>query len=280
MELDVGYLIFPVCGIAAGAVSWTWFRAEDTDDASLFWGFMVPFALGVMVLYGLSRTETVRLKADPAFRLQRQLDAHPIYAAMKLYAKTEHAELHKALMADGLGGGAGVQKMFRDARPWLASLGTQRMGFADAAGRVAWAQMYVDTLAELRERSPEECFQVIARQPEGSRALQTGLSEANTRAFEALFAHHLQVTYEGMGSPKGRQPMAEFNEAARQWRVLMEQVKDRYGQAVADLLAHKKFAAAPPDTHGVVCAARIAQLNLFLQEPEPMAGVLVDSAMR
>ncbi len=279
MGIDFGLVIFPVCGIVAGAISWLCFRREDTDDGSLFMGFMVPFAIGVMVLYGFSRTDTVKLRTDPLFRLQSQLDAQPVYVALKNYAKTEYPQLHEAMIADGLQG-VSVANMLRDLRPWFTSFGTQRMGFADASGRVAWARMYVDTLSELRERSPEVCFQVIARLPEGNKALQTELGEANRRAFEEVFVRHLQVTYEGMGDVSGRQKMAAFDDASRQWRVLMDQIKDRYGPEIADLLAKKKFATAPADTHGTVCAARIAQLNLFMQEPEPMAGVLVDSAMR
>lgn len=278
IELLFPILLFPICGVLAGGVAWAFLRGDSTDDGSLFRGFMVVFVLAVMLFQGLVKTDKVRAKLDPAFSLQAELDAHPVYAAMKMYAQTEHAELHKALMADGLNG-AGVPAMFVTARPLLASLGTKNMGFADAANRIAWAQMYVDTLVELREHSPEDCFLVLTKRPEANQILATGLSEANSKAFQPVFVSLLKSSYEGMGSHPAR-PTVEFNEASRQWGVLMDSLKDRYGAATVELLSRKQFAAVPSDSHGIVCSARIAQMNLLLQQPETMAGMLVDSAMR
>lgn len=278
IELLFGILLFPICGVLAGSVTWLFLRGEHTDDASLFRSFMVAFCLAVVLIYGLGKTDKLRVKLDPVFKLQTELDAHPVYSAMKKYAQTEHAELHKALMVDGLNGSS-VPAMFVTARPLLASLGTQRMGFADAANRIAWAQMYVDTLVELRERSPEDCFLVLAKRPEASKILATGLSEANTRAFQRVFVGLLQSSYEGMGQHAARSGV-EFNDAARQWRLLMDSLRERYGATTVELLSRKQFSSAAPDSHAVVCSARIAQISLLLQQQEAMAGILVDSALR
>lgn len=278
IELLFGILLFPTCGVLAGSVAWLFLRGEHTDDASLFRGFMVAFCLAVMLFYGLGKTDKLRVKLDPVFKLQTELDAHPVYSAMKKYAQTEHAELHKALMVDGLKGSS-VPAMFVTARPLLASLGTKNMGFADAANRIAWAQMYVDTLVELREHSPEDCFLVLAWRPEAGKILATGLSEANTKAFQSVFVGLLQSSYEGMGQHTARSGV-EFNDAARQWRLLMDSLKERYGATTVELLSRKQFSAAAPDSHAVVCSARIAQISLLLQQQEAMAGILVDSALR
>jgi hypothetical protein len=60
----------------------------------------------------------------------------------------------------------------------------------------------------------------------------------------------------------------------------MNSIKDRHGAPIVDILSRKQFAAAPPELHGQVCSARIEHMNLLLQQPETMAGVLVDGAMR
>lgn len=275
-----GVLLFPLCGLVAGALAWVLHRRETATDSSLFWGFMVPFVLLAVVMQGLGKTDTVRLKTDPAFRLQTELNAHPVYAALKQYLPDEHANLDKALMADGLTG-ASVPALFRVARPWLSQVGTKRLGWADAQTRAAWAQVTLDTLTELRERSSDLCFQAIAQTPEGVKAQSEGLSPANTKAFEAAFVDLLKSADEGIrNTPRPAEQAVSFDEAATQWRAVMVAVTDEFGAEATDIVAKKAFRDAPPELQSQVCGARIKQLGLILDQPVPMAGRLVDSAMR
>jgi hypothetical protein len=155
------------------------------------------------------------------------------------------------------------------------------MGFADAETRVAWAQISVDTLIELRQRSPEVCFQAIAGLPEGILALTQGLSASNTKVFEKTFIDLLKASVRGMtGKAPRAEPPPEFNDAARQYRVVMDSVKGEYGDPVTEIVRDRKFGATPPALQGQVCSARIRQLSLMLAQPTPMAGMLLDSVMR
>lgn len=275
-----GVLLFPLCALVAGALTWVLHRHEAAEDRSLFWGFMVPFVIVAIVMYGLGKTDTVRIETDPVFRLQTELNAHPVYAALKQYLPDEHANLDKALMADGLSG-VSVPAMFLVARPWLEQIGTKRLGWVDAGTRVAWAQITLRTMEELRERSPEDCFQGIAQTPEGVKALSEGLSAENSRVFEQTFVDLLKSADQGIrNTGVAAAPTVAFDDAAKHWRVVMDAVQAEYGAEVTDILAKKSFRDTPPELQGQVCAARMRQLGLILEQPVPMAGRLLDSAMR
>jgi len=280
IELLLGTLYFPSCAIVAGAAAWALNRGEEAGDGRLFRSFMVSFVIAAVALLGLSKTDAARKKIDPVFKLQTELDAHPIYAALKEASPDDHAALHKALMVDG-SKGMSVPAMFVLARPWLVQMGTKRMGWADAETRVAWAQVSVDTLIELRQRSPEVCFQAIANLPEGNLALTQGLSAANSKAFEQTFVDLLKASIRGMAGKAVRsEPAVEFNEAGKQWQMIMDSVKGEYGDVVTEIVRHRTFSATPPQLQNQVCLARIRQLSLMLGQPAPMAARLVDSAMR
>jgi hypothetical protein len=280
-------LTLPACAVFAGAGTWVMHRGEAVDDYRLLRSYMVFFAIAVVVSYGVIRTDTVRKKIDPAYKmmsdlnkLQADLDAHPVFAALKAASPDEHAKLSQAMMADGAKG-MSIPAMLLVARPWLAQLGTRQSGFADAETRVAWAQVTLDTLIEMRRRSPQVCFQVIANLPEGNLALTQGLSASNSKAFEQAFADLMKSIHRGMTNRAATPGVAvEFNEAARQWRTIMDSVKAEYGDAATAIVSGKKFAATPPELQDQVCSARIRQLGLMLDQPVPMASRLVDSALR
>jgi hypothetical protein len=280
IQLIFGVLLFPLCALVAGGLAWVLHRREAAEDGSLYWGFMVPFVLLVVVFQGLGKTDTVRLKTDPVFRLQAELNAHPVYAALKQYLPDEYAHLDKALMADGVSG-VSVPAMFLVARPWLAQVGTKRLGWADAQTRAAWAQITVDTLAELRGRSPDACFQAIAQTPEGVKVLSQGLSAANTKTFEATFVALIKSADQGIrNTARPAESAVSFDDAAKEWRAIMTAVTEEFGPEVTDVVAKKAFRDTPPELQSQVCAARIKQLGLILDQTVPMAGRLVDSAMR
>ena len=280
IELIIGLLLFPASAIIAGSIVWGTNRKKETDDSSLFWNFMVPFAISIIVLSGLSRTDTVRMKTDPIFKLNTELDAHPIYMAIKNFSPDEHTRLQKALSSSAEKGMT-VPAMFQTLRPWLTQYGSKNMGWADSKTRIAWAQVSADTLSELQERNPKLCFQVIAELPGGNEALSQGLSSANTKAFEQAFVDLINSAHQGITNKRANnEPHVEFNEAGKQWRIIMDQVKERHGAAIAEIVSRKKINDTPPEMQNQVCPARIMQLSLMIEQPAPMASILVDSAMR
>jgi hypothetical protein len=112
-------------------------------------------------------------------------------------------------------------------------------------------------------------------------ALTQGLSAANTKIFEQTFVDLMKAANLGM-SNSGRRGGSgvEFNESAKQWRVIMDIVKDEYGDPVTQILQNHKFGATPPQLQSQVCSARIRQIGLILRQPAPMAASLIGGAMR
>ncbi len=73
----------PLCACVAGVVVWLSDCSQPLDDGQLYWSFMAILVMGMMLLLGISRTTTVRMALDPNYRLQTELDAHPLYSAMQ-----------------------------------------------------------------------------------------------------------------------------------------------------------------------------------------------------
>lgn len=273
-------LMLPACGLFAGIIVWLLNRKAEASDGSLFWGFMIPFACSAMILFDVSKTDTVRKKIDPVYKQQTDLEAHPVYVALKKIPPGDLNNLDQDLMRFAQKG-VSIPELMTIARPRFVEIANKRLGWASADAHVAWAQITVDTLIELQKRDPKVCFQALAGTQEGAQALSKGLSASNTQTFQTTFVDLIDSTDRDVhGRAKQNVPNVEFNDAARQWRVVMDAVQARYGEAVSEIVSHKKWREVPPDMQGQVCAARIMQLNTMIEQPVPMAYRLLDSAMR
>ncbi len=272
---------FPACAVAAALIVGVIHRHEEIEDGALLRQFIFVLAVCILLLYTTMQRPSVQLRLHPELRLQADIEADPIY---KTLADTgpEYAARFRAVLDAEQVTSATLPQARLQARSMLTSLATNRLGFADQATRVAWGQVTLDTLRELKARSPELCYSALSGQDLDRETLAHGFSAQNTTAFEAAM---LQVLRESPGigrrgpRPDADQPV-DFNAAMLEYHGIQEEVAHVFGPEVAALLLNKGLPQSPPMSADTVCAARIYQLEAMLKKPRPTAALLIDSALR
>jgi hypothetical protein len=173
------------------------------------------------------------------------------------------------------------------ARPMLTALATERLGFADQATRVAWGQVTLDSLRELKERSPKQCYAALSGQGFDRETIAHGFSAQNTAASEAA-AIQVLLDSPGIESPgksarherREADRPADFNATMLEYHGIAEDVAQAFGPEVSELLTSKRFPRSPPMSADTVCAARIYELEAMLKRPQATAALLIDAALR
>lgn len=279
-EMIFAFLFMPGCATVAGLIVWTGTGKEAIEDDRLLRHFLFMLAICVAIGLGVSRTHTVRMRLDPQYRLQTELNAHPIYTAIKQLAPDDHKMLHDFLVLEMSRGGT-LDDAFLQARPLLTKLGTGRLGFADQQTHVMWGRLTADTLRALRARDPALCYRAMSAQPVDRQTLAQGFSTENTKAFQQAIIDVYESAHKGMmysATPRG-EPV-DFDEAALEYRAIQESIAQRFGEAVVNQLAKKRFPETPAEAPEQLCSARIAQLDAMLERPQAMASRLIDSILR
>ena len=279
IALLVELLFMPLCAALTGLVVWSINRNQIVEDGILLRDFVLVLLVFLMLGMGVGKTDTVRMYLDPQFRLQRELDADPVYAAIKRLAPGDHKSLDDFIAAQ-LGQGKTAQEALVLARPLLTGLVNERMGFADQATRIAWTKVTAETLKELQTRDPLLCYQALRRDPD-EQAYTQPFSTENVAAFTRVVVAVYESADRGMRHehPAGDKPV-EFNVAALQYRAIQKNIENQFGAAVANRLATRKFPDPPTELPEQMCAARIAQLDAILEQPQAMAATLADSVLR
>lgn len=125
------FLLLPaVCAAMAGTVIWATNRGQALDDSRLIRQFILWFAICTALAWGLTKTDTVRLRIDPQFKLQTELDAHLVYAAVKRLGRDDHAKLYNFLVKQ-IAQGKTLTDAFLAARPLLEELVRHQLQFVD-----------------------------------------------------------------------------------------------------------------------------------------------------
>lgn len=280
MNFLIGLMVLPACAVVAGLVVWESVRRQSLDDGTLLRNFSIVLLLAVALAWGLLRTDAVRLQMDPVFRFQTEIAAHPVYAAIQANAPDDARELHDFL-ALRVAAGVSLPDAFLQARNMLTRQAVHRSGWVDAQTRIAWARINVDTLKELQARHPQDCYRAVWGQDLDAAVLANGFSQGNTAAFQQAVARIHESA--GIGMRGGHPPAGrriEFNEAALEYRVVRESLVQRFGEPVVVQLESGSFPAMPAAPIGVICSARIAQLQGMLERPPAMASRLLDSVLR
>lgn len=129
--LDLLYLFLtpPLCASVAGAVVWASNRTQTLEDSSLIRQFLLILTICFGLAWGISRTDTARMHLDPQLRLQTQLDAHPVYAAIKQWGSNQKA-LHEFLTAQ-VAQGKTLDEAFVQARGLLTDRARDQLGFVE-----------------------------------------------------------------------------------------------------------------------------------------------------
>jgi hypothetical protein len=273
-------LFMPVCAGMAGLFLWVITGKYEQDDRVLVRDFLFILAACMLLGWGTSRTDTARMILDPQFRLQAELDAQPVYAALKRTAPDDQKVLHEFLVSR-LSQGLTLPEAMLQARSLLTRLTNERLGFADQKTRVAWGRVTVDTLRELQARDPGLCYRALASQPLDSKTLSSAFSAGNTAAFQQAVVDVYESAHQGMGHERrpGDKPV-EFNDAAREFSVISDTLAQQFGGLVSRQVSRKKFPEQPSAPAEQLCAVRIAQLDAMLARPQAMAAMLVDSVLR
>jgi hypothetical protein len=272
-----GFFLMPACAMVTGAVVASTSAKSAPDDGALVRDFMVILGILLLLVFGIGRLEFVRMRTDPQFRLQTQLAAHPVYAALKRSPEDQKA-LHDFLMGQSAQGKS-LPEAFLQARPLLTKLATERLGEADQDAVIGWGQLTVDTLKELANRDPMLCYQAMALQPLDARTLADGFSPGNTQVFEQAVID-VYASHEKAKRQREEGVHVDFNTAAREYAAIKEGIANRFGEPVAKLLSKKAFPSEPEQPAAQLCAARIAQLDAFLDRSPAMARSLIGAVLR
>jgi hypothetical protein len=276
-------LIFPICALVAVVVIALVQRGAELDDRGLLVSFAVLFSLTLLLVFGLLRTQWVQGKLDPTIELAAQLQAHPVIQALTRFHGDDNLALSAAMLGE-MDRGMPISEVLQKARPALARIGQERLGFADENARIAWGKAELQALRELKRRDVQACAALALNQsePKGYLALASGLSAENQQTFEQAFVAVLTSADAGMrreGTPPSQN--IDFDQLQQRYREIRKPLVQRHGEAVAEYLERRRFEALPTfsDTR-VLCEYRIDQLDAILREPPAMAARLLDAAMR
>ena len=277
---------FPACAVISAVVVGVVHRREELEDSALLREFIIVLIGCIGLLYATLQQPRIQRLLNPELQLRADIEADPYYKALA-HIGPEDAARFRALLVTERATAATLPVARLQARSMLTALATARLGFADQTTHIAWGQATVDTLQELREISPDECYAAISGRNLQRDTVAHGLSAHNTAEFEAVVIPVL-LQSPGLASP-GEGPdrsrshddrPADFNATMREYQKIQDDVAQRYGPEVSALLTSKRFPRPPPVAADTVCSARIHQLEQMLQQPKATAALLIDSALR
>ena len=273
-------LLTPVSALIAGAIIWLFFRSETLDDAALIRNFVIMLLLLSASGWGLLRTDAVRMRIEPAFRIQREIESDPLYATIARYAPSDAEALRKLLEAE-MAAGVPLADALHGATPMLWKEVKYRSGFVDQATRLAYARYVTDTLKGFRDNDPAFCHHIVTQQPLDRTVALQKFTRENTAAFRETAMHIYESADRGMRrdwNPDDKP--AEFNTVAREYSAIQEEVEQRFGKDIATLLRSDRIRSAPVASAAQLCKARIFQLEAMQKRPKAIASRLTDSILR
>jgi hypothetical protein len=272
-------LLGPVCAIVAGIVVWIITRGEEAQDGKLLGGFMTVFLMMLLISWQAMRSDAVRLRLDPAFKLQKELEAHRLYSAIKELAPDDGVKL-SGFLAKQIVNGATLPQGFVQARPLLIEMLRSRVGFADQKTNIAWAQYHLANYKRFARRNADLCYALIGRHPIDPQTVTAAFDADDERDFEDLAVTIYQAADRGMRHeyPPGDKP-ADFNATGREYSAIQEQVESAFGKEIATMIRKREFPADTALSHGEICRARIFQFEQMLERPQAQAAMLTRSVL-
>jgi hypothetical protein len=272
-------LVLPACAALAGCVAWLIHRDETLEDNALLLRFAMLLAIALLLGWRVGRSDAVRTRIDPAYRIARQLAADPLVDALRRTLPGE-TTLEQSLVGE-LARGRTLAEAKLLAQPLLVRLATERMGFADAPTQAAWGKVVRDRLSTLQARDPALCYAAMRHQPLDSEVLLAGFDAAASQALEQGVIRIHESADEHLRHPEvQRAPRASFDEAQREYGVIAEELARQYGDTLVRFASGKSFPEDPGVPLADACEVRLALLDAALDEPQPMAAALVDGLLR
>lgn len=255
-------------------------RDSELSDASLYRQFVVIFGLSALGLYGLSREPALQRQIDPAARLAHDFETHPVMAALVTYQVPMAETVRNAVRAE-LATGKRLDDAILSVHPGLFRAARERLAWADESSALAWARLHHDQLRWMQQHRLEACAALATLQAEGIRSLSGGLEPTLSRRYEAAVIAVFESSHRGLSAPHPGGIGLEAMQLA--YRDISESLEGSYGAAVARQLS-TPAAFQDPETaeveSGVLCAARIEQLNAVLALPPPVAARIVINLLR
>ncbi len=267
----------PLCATATGFIVWLLYRNESLEDPQLQRNFLVVFAILLCVGWAVLRTDAVRMKMDPGFRIKTEIEANTLFKTINEIDESGTGRTLRQSLEQRMIAGASLTEALARSRPLLSEAARYRLGFADQQTRIMWARYVADTLEELQQ-DPDSCYLVVSGDTldEGGDAL----SADNTEAFHAVLIRLYEssdMTMRRVHSPTD--VPTDLDAAGREFRSIEKDLTSEYGPEVADALSSRKF-ENPPAPAETMCRARIFQLEEILKRPQGTAATLVGNALR
>ena len=279
--LLVNFLFMPACATVAGTILWLLHRGETFDDGPLVRNFAFFLILTAGAAFGILRTDNVRMRIDPAFRIQTEIEADALYSTITSISSDDASKLHKVLQ-EQMAAGATLSDAMVDAHPFLWSEVRRRTGWVDHATRLEWASYITERLKQARsQRDHELCFAIMNKQALDRQTFAERFSAEERQRFGELAIRIYEQSDLGMRRELNSSDVhIEFNAAAREYAVISDEMEQRFGDGVVHLLRSDRIGSAPPSSYEQLCTARIYQLEAMRKRPKAMAAALVDSIVR
>lgn len=275
------FLLLPAASALMAGVAVAGFnRHEVLDDASLVRQFLVAMGVCALVLFGASRSHTVRVRLDPVYKLQTELAADPVLHALREHATDDARKLeHLLILASNEGHSLARAKALT--RPVLSLWARYRVAFADHKAVLQWAQVHIDSLKELRARDPQLCISYLLPPTAESLPGLAAFSAANTAAFEQAVVQLYAAANQGLRrAGSAGDPAVELEVLRAHYAEVTEQVLQRHGLRFGEGTAKTTEAQLKADTPARVCDAYLYRLEAMQARPAPVAARLLQAALR
>jgi hypothetical protein len=273
-------LAMPLCAMVAGAMVWLMHRRESLEDSDLLLNFLITFGVCFGLVWSISRTEPVRMRLDPAFRIKTEIEANAVFRTVNAVDESGTGKaLRRSLEAQMIAGVSLSDALARE-RPLLSEGARYRFAFADQLTQLMWAEYVADTLKELQQQDPELCYRMMWGGARDAHAGGGAFSAEKTKAFHAVLIRLYEAADRGMRRERfATDVRTDLAEGRREFVAIKEELIQRYGLAVATAVTGKQFGDEPPGSAATMCRARISQLDAILRRPQGLAAMLARDAL-
>jgi hypothetical protein len=274
-------LAMPLCATVAGAMVWLIHRRESLEDSDLLRSFLIAFGICFGLVWAISRTQPMRMRLDPAFRIKTEIEANALFRTVNAFDESGTGRALRSSLEAQMIAGVSLSDALARARPLLSEAARYRFGFADQLTQIMWAEYVADTLKELQQQDPKLCYRMMWGGARDSQAHGGAFSAENTKAFQAVLIRLYESADRGMRRERSPTDMrTDVAEAQREFVAIKEELTQRYGREVAAAITGKQFGDEPPTSAVTMCGARVAQLDAILRRPQGLAAMLARDALR
>jgi hypothetical protein len=273
-------LAMPLCAMVAGAIVWLIHRRESLEDSDLLRSFLIMFVICFALVFAISRTDTVRIRLDPAFRIKTEIEANALFRTVNTFDEPRTGRVLRQSLEAQMLAGASLPDALARARPLLSEAARYRLRAADQQTQIMWAQYVADTLRELQEKDAELCYRMMWGVEHDAQASSDAFSAENNKAFQAVLIRLYESADRSMRRERSSTDVrTDLAEGRHEFAAIKDELTQRYGHEVAAAITGKQFGDEPPTSAATMCQARISQLNAILRRPQGLAAMLVRDAL-